>query len=99
LTHKILIDYNRRGWAEENESKIKNDYPEILQVGVPPNPPADSSDLELASFCEENNCDLLTGDKRAYASLLKNEYVKAVQISKYDMDETAKQQVYLVKIL
>lgn len=99
MTHKILIDYNRRGWAEEKESKIKNDYPEILQVGVDPNPSADSSDLEIASFCEKNNCDLLTGDKRAYASLLQNEYVKAVQISKYDMDETAKQQVYLVKIL
>jgi len=99
LSHKILIDYNRRGWAEEKESKIKKDYPEILQVGVPPNPPADSSDLELASFCEENNCDLLTGDKRAYDSLLLNYHVKAVQISRYDFDETAKQQVYLVKIL
>ena len=99
MTHKILIDYNRRGWAEEKESKIKNDYPEILYVGVEPNPPGNSSDLEIASFCEKNNCDLLTGDKRAYASLLINDHVKAVQISKYDMDETAEQQVYLVKIL
>ena len=99
MTHRILIDYNRRGWAEEKESKIKNDYPEILHVGVEPNPLANSSDLEIALFCEKNNCDLLTGDKRAYASLLQNEHVQAVQISKYDMDETAKQQVYLVKIL
>jgi len=99
LTHKVLIDYNRLGWAEDKESKIKNDYQDILHVGVDPNPPPESSDLEIASFCEENNCDLLTGDKRAYAYLLQNEHVKAVQISKYDMDETAKQQVYLVKIL
>ena len=99
MTHKVLIDYNRRGWAEEKESKIKEHYPVILHVGVDQNPSANSTDLELASFCEENNCDLLTGDKRAYASLLQNEYVKAVQISKYDFDETAKQQVYLVKIL
>ena len=68
-------------------------------MGIDQNPSADATDLELASFCEKNNCDLLTGDKRAYASLLQNEHVKAVQISKYDMDETAKQQVYLVKIL
>jgi len=31
LTHKVLIDYNRRGWAEEKESVIRKDYPEILQ--------------------------------------------------------------------
>jgi len=99
MTHKVLIDYNRLGWAEEKEHVIRKHYPEILHVGVAPNPDAESSDLEIASFCEENNCDLLTGDKRAYASLLQNEHVKAVQISKYDMDEKAGQQVYLVKIL
>jgi len=99
MTHKVLIDYNRRGWAEERDSKIKEDYPEILHVGVDPNPKPESSDENIATFCEENNCDLLTSDKRAYAALLKNNHVKAVQISKYDLDETAKQQVYLVKIL
>jgi len=99
MTHKVLIDYNRLGWAEEKISKISKDYPEILHVGVEPNPSADDSDSKIASFCEKNNCDLLTGDKRAYASLLKNQHVKAVQISKYDVDEHAEQQVYLVKIL
>ena len=55
MTHKVLIDYNRRGWAEEKESKIKEHYPVILHVGVDQNPSANSTDLELASFCEENN--------------------------------------------
>jgi len=99
LTHKVLVDYNRRGWAEENDTKIRNDYQEILKVGVEPNPPPDSPDEILASFCEENNCDLLTSDKRAYTKLLSNNHVNAVQISKYDFDTTANQQVYLIKIL
>jgi len=42
MTHKVLIDYNRRGWAEEMDTKIRNDYQEILKVGVEPNPPPDS---------------------------------------------------------
>lgn len=99
MTHKVLVDYNRRGWAEENDTKIRNDYQEILKVGVEPNPPPDSPDEILASFCEENNCDLLTSDKRAYTKLLSNNHVNAVQISKYDFDTTANQQVYLIKIL
>jgi len=94
----VLIDYNRRGWADEKASKIRESYPKILHVGVDPNPKAQSSDEEIALFCEENNCDLLTGDKRAYAALL-NDFVKAVQISKYDLDTKANQQVYLIKIL
>jgi len=99
LTHIVLADYNRRGWAEENETRIRKDYPKILHVGVDSNPPPDSSDEIIAEFCEKNNCDLLTSDKRAYAALLKNDHVKAVQISKYDWDDKAGQQVYLIKIL
>ena len=99
MTHKVLIDYNRLGWAEEKELKIRKDYEEIRHVGVDPNPKPESPDEEIATYCEETNCDLLTGDKRAYAALLNNKRVKAVQISKYDFDEKAGQQVYLVKIL
>jgi len=99
MTHKVLIDYDMRGWADDNETKITNDYEEILRVGIEPNPPKESSDETIASFCEENNCDLLTGDQRAYTKLLMNSRVKAVQISKYDYDDSGKKQVYLVKIL
>ena len=81
-----MIDYNRIGWSEKNESVIKKDYPEIHHVGVDPNPSADSSDEDIAVFCEEHNYDLITGDKRAYADLLKNNHVKAVQISLYGFD-------------
>ena len=99
MTHKVLIDYNKIGWANENKDAIGRDYSEILRAGDGSNPGQDAGDDEIASFCEENCCDLLTGDKRAYGSFLRNSHVKAVQISEYNLDETAKQQVYLVKIL
>jgi len=99
MTHKVLIDYDMRGWADENETKIHTDYEEILRVGIDPNPKQDSSDEIIAVFCEENNCDLLTGDQRAYTKLLMNPRVKAVQISKYDFYTSGEKQVYLVKVL
>ena len=99
MTHKVLIDYNRLGWADKNKDAIGRDYPEILRVGDGSNPGQDAGDDKIASFCEENNCDLLTGDKLAYGSFLRNSHVKAVQISEYGLDETAKQRVYQVKIL
>jgi len=99
MTHKVLIDYDVRGWADENESKIKLDYEVILKVGEEPNPKAESKDDVIATFCEENNCNLLTGDKRVYTELLKNKRVKAAQISKYDWDKSGNKQVYLIKIL
>jgi len=88
-----------RGWADEKEDKIKKDYEEILRVGENPNPKMGASDEEIATFCEENNCDLLTADKKAYTDMLKNSRVKAVQISKYDWDDLGNKQVYLIKIL
>ena len=50
MTHRILIDYNRRGWAEEMDTKIRSDYQEILKVGVEPNPPPDSLDEVIGSI-------------------------------------------------
>ena len=99
MTHKVLIDYDERGWADKKDVLIKKDYEEILRVGEEPNPKMGSSDEEIAIFCEENNCDLLTADKKAYTDMLKNHQVKAVQISRYDWDDSGDKQVYLIKIL
>ena len=98
MTRKVLIDYNRLGWAKKSD-QIGKDYSEILRVGDEGSPGQEAKDVEIAAFCEENNCDLLTGDKRAYALLLQQPHVKAVQISKYAHDEEAEQQVYLIKTL
>jgi len=99
MTHKVLIDYDERGWADKKNDKIKKEYEEILRVGEDPNPKMGASDEEIATFCEENNCDLLTADKKAYTDMLKNHRVKAVQISRYDWDDSGNKQVYLIQIL
>jgi hypothetical protein len=99
MTHKVLIDYDERGWADKKNEKIRKDYEEIKRVGEEPNPKMGASDEEIAIFCEENNCDLLTADKKAYTDMLKNKRVKAVQISKYDWDDSGNKWVYLIKIL
>jgi len=98
MTHEVLIDYDVIGWANENKSKILQNYEEIQLVGEEPNPPEGSPDEVIADYCEEHNYDLLTGDKRAYTQLLMNKRVKAVQISKFDTYKENKQ-IYLVKIL
>jgi len=99
MTHKVLIDNDIHGWATNNESRIRKEYEKILHVGEESTPLPDSPDKVIATYCEENNCDLLTGDKRAYTELLDNYRVKAVQISKYGKIESDGKYVYLVKIL
>lgn len=99
MIHKILIDYNKKGWARDNEPRIREDYSEIYYVDNIPGLSAASSDSEIALFCITNGYDLLTSDKRAYASLLQNGSVNTIQISIYDTDESSGQQVYLVKTL
>ena len=54
----VLIDYQLKGWALRNESRIKENYSEIRYVGETPNPDASSSDSVLASFCKTNGCDM-----------------------------------------
>ena len=89
----VLVDYQIKGWAQRNERKIRDAYSGILYVGDPGNPPAGGSDSALASFCAERGCDLLTGDKRAYAPWLE-QGVKEVRISLFSVDG---QLVYLVR--
>ena len=99
MTRKVLIDSNKLGWAKKSEVQIGKDYPEILYVGDEGSPGQNAEDVEIAAFCKENSCDLLTGDQRAYTKLLQQPHVKAVQISKYAHDDDARQQVYLIKTL
>ena len=96
---RVLVDEGKLGWASENSAKILSDYSETLCIGQGDKaPPAGSDDSTIAEFCRKECCDLLTGDKRAYESMLDAEGVKSVQISLYAVDMTAKQKIYLVKI-
>ena len=99
MTRCVLIDYQTRGWAKRNEPEIQKEYNDTRYVGTEPNPAASAPDWEIASFCVENDCDLLTKDQRAYTWLLDAQNVGAVRISKYAMDKSHTVPIYLVKII
>ena len=99
MTRCVLIDYQTRGWAEKSEQTIEKEYKDIHYVGTEPNPAASAPDWEIASFCVENGCDLLTKDQRSYTWLLDVPNVEAIRISKYSMDRSHGVPIYLMKIL
>ncbi|MDE0526158.1 MAG: hypothetical protein OXI27_06140 [Thaumarchaeota archaeon] len=97
MNRGVLIDYQLAGWSIENEPQIRKNYSDIHRVGKPNVLADDSTDSELASFCLERGCDLMTCDKEAYAPMLKKRGVKFVQIHEYDMNEKSGQQIYVIK--
>ncbi len=99
LANKVLVDYNKLGWADDNKSKIGSDYEVVLHVGKDGNPEQDSPDDKILSFCLDRCCDLLTGDKRIHTSLLRDRPNMTVQISQFALDAKSGQPVYLIKFL
>ena len=55
-------------------------------------------DDELAKFCNEKECDLITADNKAYVHFLAKK-IKTVQISELFYDENADRPIYIVKII
>ena len=99
MTHKVLIDEQALGWGKKNLEKLSQDYEEILKVGTIPAPKQGSSDIEIGNFCEDENCNLITSDYKAYVHLLDITRIKTVQVSKYAWDPEAKRHIYLIKII
>jgi len=50
MTHKVLIDNDIHGWAQNNESRIRKEYEKVLHVGEKSTPPPDSSDKVIATL-------------------------------------------------
>jgi hypothetical protein len=88
----VIIDHDVIGWAYENMQKIKSQYTTINIIGKNNSPEelmnSNASDLTIAKYCLENNCDLITADKKSYLDwfnleLYTNRIDKLI-ISKYD---------------
>lgn len=97
MNRGVLVDYQLAGWSVDNESQIHKNYSDIHRVGDPDVLANDSSDSELASFCLERGCDLMTCDKTAYAHMLKKRGVRFVQIHEYAMNKESDQQIYVIR--
>lgn len=98
MSDTVLIDYQIRGWASKNESLIRERYSEVRYVGDPSNPKMNSSDSAVTRFCMDNDCDLLTSDKKAYAPLLEEWGAGEVRIALFGESKQSTQHVYRVTI-
>tara|TARA_B100001971_G_C17909147_1_gene391975 strand:+ start:132 stop:437 length:306 start_codon:yes stop_codon:yes gene_type:complete len=94
----IVIDNDILGWGKENKDNLLKLYKEVRMVGSHPNLNERDLDHEIATYCIENNCDLMTGDIRAYDKHYKAG-VHTVQITDYDWWETGRKRILLIKII
>ena len=56
-------------------------------------------DEVLATFCKDNECELLTADNRAYLHFFTEKKIKNVQVSEFVYEDKADRPIYLVKII
>ncbi len=103
LTNTIVIDHDVIGWAYKNMPKIKSLYDKIYLIGKNGAPPElvndNISDLTIASYCFQNECDLITGDKKSYIEWFNsNNNVKKLIISKFDYWSEGQRPILLIQI-
>ena len=98
MVHKVLIDEQALGWIKENEDKVSQEYEKVFKVGDVDAPEPGSGDKEIGIFCEEENCNLITGDYTAYLDILANQRINTIQIEKYAKDKAGRI-MYLIRIL
>ena len=89
MTNAVVVDHDVIGWAYENMQKIKSQYTNINIIGRNNSPEelmnSNTSDLNIAQYCLENNCDLITADKKSYLDWFNNTNgIDKLIISKYD---------------
>lgn len=93
----VLIDQNCKWLASENHNDLVKHYESIFVVGE--HLKQREYDENLATFCMDNSCDLLTADNRAYTHFFSDKRIKNVQISEFVYEHKADRPIYLVKIL
>lgn len=92
----VLIDQNCKWLRKEENKKYLENYDQIFEVGV--NLKQRDYDETLASFCKDNQCDLLTADNTAYIHFFTEKKIKSVQISEFIYEDKADRPIYLVEI-
>ena len=93
----VLIDQNCK-WLVNDESKeLLRRFDEIFVVGI--HLKQREYDENLATFCMNNNCELLTADNRAYIHFFRDHRIKNVQISEFIYEPRADRPIYLVQII
>jgi|APSaa5957512535_1039671.scaffolds.fasta_scaffold50035_2 hypothetical protein len=96
---KVIIDYDIRGWAKDNESKIAKKYNKLIIVGEAKALSSKSSDKKIGAYAYRYNCDVLTADNTAYVEFFKNKSIKSANIVQFDLWERGNRPIYLVRML
>ena len=95
---KVVIDLHVTGWKGLHEEELLKQYDDLLKVGQHSDLPQQIDDKTLGSYCKNNNCLLITSDKRAYASFFQKG-TETIQISQYGFDTEANRPVFIIRIL
>ncbi len=99
----VVIDHDVIGWAHSNMQKIKAIYDTIYIVGTNNSPEElmnnNISDLNIAKYCLNNECDLITADKKSYVDWF-NSYnrINKLIISKFDYWNEGNRPILLIQI-
>lgn len=93
----VLIDQNCKWLVNEDSKKLLNGYKKIFVVGD--DLKQREYDENLATFCVDHDCELLTADNRAYIHFFTDKRIKNVQISEFVYENKADRPIYLVKIV
>lgn len=93
----VLIDQNCKWLANEDSKKYLENYDRVFVVGV--DLKQRDYDEVLATFCKDNECELLTADNRAYLHFFTEKKIKNVQVSEFVYEDKADRPIYLVKII
>ena len=95
----MVIDHDILGWGTEHTENLLKQYQKILKVGIETGLERRNPDTRVASYCKSNDCDLLTGDLKAYQYYF-DVGVKTVQITRYDwIGGLTDKAVFLVQIV
>jgi len=95
---RVVIDYDIRGWAKENEQLIHKKYKKLIIVGIHKALSQNAGDKKIGAYANRYKCDVLTSDKTAFVDYFKNKVIQSVEIHKYASYKKGTRPIYLIKI-
>ena len=85
----VLIDQNCKWLINEDSKKHLENYDKVFVVGV--DLKQRDYDETLATFCKDNDCELLTADNRAYIHFFSEKKIKNVELSEFIYEYSVEQ--------
>lgn len=93
----VLIDQNCKWLVSDDSRTLLKAYKKIFVVGD--DLKQREYDENLATFCMDNDCELLTADNRACIHFFRDKRIKNIQLSEFIYEHKADRPIYLVKII